>query len=108
MNETNWAGNYRYRAGKLHRPSTVEQLQEVDVSGVEPMTAVIPNTLRLRDDIVTDGGMHHQLAASGNFGQVVRRNYPVAIASRFGAPGEEEVRNGARAGRDSAGADRAS
>ena len=29
MNETNWAGNYRYRAGKLHRPSTVEQLQEV-------------------------------------------------------------------------------
>ncbi|HYD38706.1 MAG TPA: pyridoxal-dependent decarboxylase, exosortase A system-associated [Allosphingosinicella sp.] len=41
--------------------------------------------------LVTDGGMHHQLAASGNFGQVVRRNYPVAIASRFGAPGEEEA-----------------
>ena len=41
--------------------------------------------------LVTDGGMHHQLAASGNFGQVVRRNYPVAIASRFGEPGEEEV-----------------
>jgi diaminopimelate decarboxylase len=40
--------------------------------------------------LVTDGGMHHQLAASGNFGQVVRRNYPVAIASRFGeAPTEE-------------------
>jgi diaminopimelate decarboxylase len=40
--------------------------------------------------LVTDGGMHHQLAASGNFGQVVRRNYPVAIASRFDeAPGEE-------------------
>jgi diaminopimelate decarboxylase len=35
--------------------------------------------------------MHHQLAASGNFGQVVRRNYPVAIADRFGAAGEEEV-----------------
>jgi alditol oxidase len=29
VNETNWAGNYRYRAGTLHRPSTVEQLQEV-------------------------------------------------------------------------------
>lgn len=41
--------------------------------------------------LVTDGGMHHQLAASGNFGQVVRRNYPVAIASRFGAAAEEEV-----------------
>ncbi len=36
--------------------------------------------------LVTDGGLHHQLAASGNFGTVVRRNYPVAIASRFGAP----------------------
>jgi diaminopimelate decarboxylase len=32
--------------------------------------------------LVVDGGMHHQLAASGNFGQVIRRNYPVAIASR--------------------------
>jgi diaminopimelate decarboxylase len=41
--------------------------------------------------LVTDGGMHHQLAASGNFGQVVRRNYPVAIASRFEAPAEEEA-----------------
>jgi diaminopimelate decarboxylase len=39
--------------------------------------------------LVTDGGLHHQLAASGNFGTVVRRNYPVAIATRYGAPGEE-------------------
>jgi diaminopimelate decarboxylase len=35
--------------------------------------------------LVTDGGMQHQLAASGNFGQVVRRNYPVAVANRFDA-----------------------
>jgi diaminopimelate decarboxylase len=41
--------------------------------------------------LVTDGGMHHQLAASGNFGTVVRRNYPVAIASRFDAEPEEEA-----------------
>lgn len=41
--------------------------------------------------LVTDGGMHHQLAASGNFGQVVRRNYPAAIAGRFDAAPEEEV-----------------
>jgi diaminopimelate decarboxylase len=41
--------------------------------------------------LVTDGGLHHQLAASGNFGTVVRRNYPVAIASRFGAEVEEEA-----------------
>ena len=39
--------------------------------------------------LVTDGGLHHQLAASGNFGTVVRRNYPVAIASRFDAPPAE-------------------
>ncbi|WP_184020820.1 pyridoxal-dependent decarboxylase, exosortase A system-associated [Sphingobium boeckii] len=39
--------------------------------------------------LVTDGGLHHQLAASGNFGTVVRRNYPIAVASRFGAPAEE-------------------
>lgn len=44
-----------------------------------------------RTFLVTDGGMHHQLAASGNFGQVVRRNFPVAIASRFGEPPREEV-----------------
>ncbi len=41
--------------------------------------------------LVTDGGLHHQLAASGNFGTVVRRNYPVAVATRFGAPGDEVV-----------------
>ena len=34
--------------------------------------------------LITDGGLHHQLAASGNFGTVVRRNYPVAVANRFG------------------------
>ncbi len=41
--------------------------------------------------LVTDGGLHHQLAASGNFGTVVRRNYPVAVATRFGAKVEEEA-----------------
>jgi len=41
--------------------------------------------------LVTDGGLHHQLAASGNFGTVVRRNYPVAIATRFTANPDEEV-----------------
>ena len=32
--------------------------------------------------LVTDGGLHHHLAASGNFGQVLRKNYPVVVASR--------------------------
>lgn len=33
--------------------------------------------------IVTNGGLHHHLAASGNFGQVIRKNYPVAIGNRM-------------------------
>ncbi|GAB3461222.1 pyridoxal-dependent decarboxylase, exosortase A system-associated [Massilia terrae] len=33
--------------------------------------------------LITDGGLHHHLAASGNFGQVIRKNYPVAIANRL-------------------------
>jgi diaminopimelate decarboxylase len=41
--------------------------------------------------LVTDGGLHHQLAASGNFGTVVRRNYPAAIANRFDSEPAEEV-----------------
>lgn len=39
--------------------------------------------------LVTDGGLHHQLAASGNFGTVVKRNYPAAIATKFGASTSE-------------------
>ena len=35
--------------------------------------------------LVTDGGLHHHLAASGNFGQVIRKNYPVAIANKMGS-----------------------
>jgi len=35
--------------------------------------------------LVTDGGLHHHLAASGNFGQVIRKNYPVAVGSRMTA-----------------------
>jgi diaminopimelate decarboxylase len=33
--------------------------------------------------LVVDGGLHHQLAASGNFGQVIRRNYPLVIGNRM-------------------------
>jgi aspartyl-tRNA(Asn)/glutamyl-tRNA(Gln) amidotransferase subunit C len=35
----------------------VEQLSEVDVAGVEPMTSVIPMRLKQRQDVVTDGGI---------------------------------------------------
>ncbi len=42
--------------------------------------------------IVTDGGLHHHLAASGNFGQVIRKNYPVVVANRVRS-GERERSN---------------
>ncbi|MFN3944814.1 MAG: Asp-tRNA(Asn)/Glu-tRNA(Gln) amidotransferase subunit GatC [Allosphingosinicella sp.] len=54
----------------------IEQLQEVDVSGVEPMTAVIPNSLRLRADEVTDGGIRDAVLA----------NAPVAEHGFFAVP----------------------
>jgi diaminopimelate decarboxylase len=41
--------------------------------------------------LVTDGGLHQHLAASGNFGQVIRKNYPVAIAARLRAADRETV-----------------
>ncbi|WHO37611.1 pyridoxal-dependent decarboxylase, exosortase A system-associated [Sphingobium sp. AP49] len=40
--------------------------------------------------VIVDGGLHHQLAASGNFGTVVRRNYPMAIANHFGRAPETQ------------------
>ena len=41
--------------------------------------------------LITDGGMNHHLAASGNLGQVIRKNYPVAIGTRMeAADGETE------------------
>lgn len=41
--------------------------------------------------LVCDGGLHHQLAASGNFGTVVKRNYPVAVAGKMDAEATETV-----------------
>jgi aspartyl-tRNA(Asn)/glutamyl-tRNA(Gln) amidotransferase subunit C len=54
----------------------VEQLGEVDVTGVEPMTAVIANKLRLRDDVVTDGDVRDKVLA----------NAPAKEGSFFGVP----------------------
>ena len=46
---------------------------------------------RGRTFLVVDGGLHHQLAASGNFGQVIRRNYPIAIGNRMDEEAAETV-----------------
>ncbi len=54
----------------------IEQLGEVDTSSVEPMTAVIHNHLRLRDDVVSDGGLRDAVLA----------NAPAAEHGFFGVP----------------------
>lgn len=56
--------------------SWIEQLGEVDTSAAEPMTAVIPNSLRLREDRVTDGDIRDAVLA----------NAPAAEHGFFGVP----------------------
>ena len=41
--------------------------------------------------LITDGGLHHNLAATGNFGQVLRKNYPVVIGNRIAGDQRETV-----------------
>jgi len=41
--------------------------------------------------VITDGGLHHHLAASGNFGQIIRKNYPVALGNRMNDSEKETV-----------------
>ena len=41
--------------------------------------------------LIVDGGLHHQLAASGNFGTVIRRNYPLCVASRMRTDADDVV-----------------
>ena len=59
----------------------VEQLGEVDTSSVEPMTAVIPNTLRLRDDVVDADPL-----TGGGKRDAVLANAPAAEHGFFGVP----------------------
>ncbi|MFC7788613.1 pyridoxal-dependent decarboxylase, exosortase A system-associated [Microbacterium sp. MAHUQ-60] len=46
---------------------------------------------RGRTYLVVDGGMHHQLAASGNFGQAIRRNYPLVVGNRVAETGQDRA-----------------
>jgi diaminopimelate decarboxylase len=52
-------------------------------SGVYVVRVLAVKTSRGQTFAVTDGGMHHHLAASGNLGQVVKRDYPVVAATRM-------------------------
>lgn len=61
--------------------SWVEQLGEVDVTGVEPMTAVIPNHQRLRDDVVNADPL-----TGGGIRDAVLANAPAAEHGFYGVP----------------------
>ena len=63
----------------------------VGESGVYLTRVVDRKESRGQTFVVVDGGLHHQLAASGNFGTVVRRNYPIAVAAQVGEAIAETV-----------------
>lgn len=63
----------------------------VGESGTYLSTIVDKKQSRGKTYLVADGGMHHHLANSGNFGQVIRKNYPVVIASNINSETTEIV-----------------
>lgn len=63
----------------------------VGESGVYVTRVVDRKVSRGKTFLVVDGGMHHQLAASGNFGQAIRRNYPLVVGNRADSATEEGV-----------------
>jgi diaminopimelate decarboxylase len=73
-------------APRFPEASTVIELGRYIVGecGVYVTRVVDRKTSRGRTYLVVDGGMHHQLAASGNFGQAIRRNYPLVVGNRAG------------------------
>ncbi len=81
---------------RSHLPADCEVILElgrylVGEAGVYICQVVDRKISRGQVFLVTDGGLHHQLAASGNFGQVLRKNYPTAIATHIDQPATEKV-----------------
>jgi len=63
----------------------------VGEAGVYVCEVVDKKVSRGRTYLVTNGGLHHHLAASGNFGQVIRKNYPLLVGHRVAREPREEV-----------------
>ncbi|MCH9765729.1 MAG: type III PLP-dependent enzyme, partial [Alphaproteobacteria bacterium] len=60
-------------------------------AGVYLMQVRVNKTSRGQRFIICDGGMHHHLAASGNLGQVIKRDYPIVAATKIGASMQGEA-----------------
>jgi diaminopimelate decarboxylase len=82
----------RYRR-QLHDAEIVIELGRylVGEAGVYVCEVIDRKESRGEVFVVTNGGLHHHLAASGNFGQVIRKNYPVALSYPFQSEDAETV-----------------
>ena len=80
---------------KKHAPNTRIAIELgryiVAESGIYVCRVLERKISRNRIFLVTDGGLHHHLAASGNFGQVIRKNYPVVVGNRVVGHERESV-----------------
>jgi diaminopimelate decarboxylase len=63
----------------------------VGEAGIYVCAVVDKKNSRGHTYLITDGGMHHHLAASGNFGQVIRKNYPVLVGNNVSGQVREDV-----------------
>jgi diaminopimelate decarboxylase len=63
----------------------------VGEAGIYVCRVVDKKVSRGQTFLVTDGGLHHHLAASGNFGQVLRKNYPIVIGNKVRGTSRETV-----------------
>jgi diaminopimelate decarboxylase len=63
----------------------------VGEAGIYACEVVDKKVSRGHTYLVTNGGLHHHLSASGNFGQVLRKNFPVLIGNRVNAENKEKV-----------------
>jgi len=87
---TDWLPRVRARLGKV-RVSLESGRYLVGEAGIYVARVVERKESRGQVFLVTDGGLHHHLAASGNFGQVIRKNYPAAIGNRMDGAERETV-----------------
>lgn len=90
---TNLAGLIDAARDQLPQAEIVMELGRylVAEAGIYVCEVVDKKVSRGETFLVTNGGLHHHLAASGNFGQVIRKNYPVCIGNRVAAEAVELV-----------------
>ncbi len=87
--------HHEMAAFKAHAPSTkiVIELGRflVGEAGLYVCEVVDKKISRGRNFLICNGGLHHHLSAAGLFGQVIRKNYPIAIANRMAQHETETV-----------------